>query len=484
MQKPQKSALNKTDALAFFLTALYVFFFGLVSVLKYNSFSYNDFDLAVHAQTLYNILHGSIESSILGIPFLGNHLNFILFVIAPAYAVFQSPLTLLLLQTLALGASAYPIYLIAKENLPENVSLAVLFSYLFYPSLGYVNLFEFHPTAFATFFISATLYFIYKSRFIPFIIMIILVLLCQENLPLVVVPIGIYLLLIKRPVKWWLSTIILGSVWFWIGVYVLIPYFGKGIIQFTSLYGYLGNTGGEILKNILTHPVQLSNIILNPENHNYLLQIIGPVLFLPLLSPVNFLAAVPTIFQHLLSSRLTEHTIYFHYTAEIIPFVFFASIFGLKKVLSRSTFHKKENFLVNSLLLAAIGSNLILGPHINNLLNLRSFLKTDSDYIKEAFLKEIPRDAEVVSTFEFLPQLSGRSKLYSLHHVIMGKYTLSDISYRLPPTTEYMLIDFEDPLTFKSGFYTKEGDKNFKQLLRDGGFRVVKKAGPIVLFKK
>jgi glycosyltransferase involved in cell wall biosynthesis len=115
----------RPDILAQLLVGLYIFSFGLISILKYNSFRYDDFDLAVHAQTLYNILHGSLESSILGVPFLGNHLNFILFLIAPIYAIFRSPLTLLLLQTAALGLSGYPIYLIAKEQLPKGLSLAL-----------------------------------------------------------------------------------------------------------------------------------------------------------------------------------------------------------------------------------------------------------------------------------------------------------------------------------------------------------------------
>ncbi|MDD4894882.1 MAG: DUF2079 domain-containing protein, partial [Candidatus Omnitrophica bacterium] len=217
----RKQFASNTDMLAQLLVGAYIFFFGLISILKYHSFKYDDFDLAVHAQTLYNILHGSIESSILGVPFLGNHLNFILFLVAPIYAIFKSPITLLLLQTLALGLSAYPIYLIAKEQLPKKSSLLLVFAYLFYPCLGYVNLYEFHPPAFATFFISVMLYSIYKDRIGLFAIFAMLALLCQENIPLVIVPLGIYMLILKKPLKWWLPTIIIGALWFWIDAYKL-----------------------------------------------------------------------------------------------------------------------------------------------------------------------------------------------------------------------------------------------------------------------
>ena len=464
--------------------AFYIFFFGLISILKYNSFSYDDFDLAIQAQPLYNILHGSIQSSILGVPFLGNHLQLILFLIAPIYAIFRSPVTLLLLQTVALGLSGYPIYLIAKEQLPRRFSLILLFSYLFYPSLGYVNLFEFHPTAFATLFISLALYCIYKNKIGPFFMFVMLSLLCQENTSLVILAIGIYLLIIRKPFKWWFITIVIGGIWFWVAVYKLIPYFGKGTISFISIYGHLGSSIGDVLKNILIHPIQVLGIILMKENLAYLMQIFGPVSFLPILSPVAFLGALPTLFQHLLSLRQKEHMIFYHYTAEIIPFIFFSSIFAVKKILAIKPLHKKENFLAGCFLIVAIGSNLILGPHVESLLNMKRFFKTEVSGAKKAFLENIPKGAEVVATFEFLPKLSNRKNLYSLHHVVMGYYTLSDMPYELPKTTEYAIVNFEDSITFKNTLYDKQSGQRLRSLFLDDNFGIDNMLDTIVLFKK
>ena len=473
--------IKKTDLIALLLVSLYLFFFGLISILKYNSFGYDDQDLAIYAQTLHNILHGSIESSILRVPFLGNHLNFILFLIVPIYAVFKSPITLLLLQTMALGFSGYPIYLIAKEQLPKKISLLLLFAYLFYPCLGYVNLYEFHIPPFATFFLAALLYAIYKNRFRLSLVFLIFALLCQENIPFVTVPLGVYLLIIKKPPKWWLTMIIVSGIWFWLSFFKLIPYFSKGVIQFIAIYGHLGGSIAEVVKNILTHPIMVLKIILIKKNLIYLTQIFGPVAFLPILNPISFLGATPTLFQHLLSLREVEHTIYYHYTAEIIPFVFFSSIFALKKVLS---FYKKENFIAIALLIVTIGANLIIGPHIKYLFNLSPFYKTDSDYVKEAFLKKIPDEAETVATFEFLPKLSHRRKLYSLQHVVTGVHTLSNIPYELPKTTEYAIVDFEDWLTFKSTFYKMWSGSTLRQLFIEGDFGIVNMLDTIALFKR
>lgn len=474
----------KRALIALFLIVLYILLFGLLCILKYDSFSYNDFDLSVHTQTLYNILHGSIESSVLGLPFLGNHINLILFLIAPIYLLFQSALTPLLLQTLALGFSAYPIYLIAKEELPEKFSLWLLFAYLLYPCLGYVNLFEFHPTAFATLFISLMLYYMYKNKFGMYFLFVILTLLCQENMPLVIVPFGVYLLIIKRPFKWWFYTVIVGVAWFWAAVYVLIPHFGRGIIKFIAIYGYLGNSLMDVFKNILIHPMIILKIIFTKLNLIYLSQIFSPVLFLPFLSPLNFLSAAPTLLQHLLSMREKEHMIYFHYTAEMIPFIFFTSIFALKKVISFGGPRIRENFLVACMFIVTIGTNVILGPQTGIISYFRSFRMEELDHVKQALIKKIPPDAAVAATFEFLPKLSDRKYLYSFHHVTMGTYTLSDVPYKLPENTEYAAVDFWDWYTFRSSFYNAGSPARLRELFIDGDFNPVFMAQTAVLFKK
>ena len=158
---------------------LYVFYFGLISVIKLNSFAFYDFDLAVHDLSVWNILHGSIFNSILNIPFLGNHMNVILFFIAPVYLIFNHPLTLLFLQTLSLGLTALPLYLLSRKILNESWGLLIVIIYLFYPALSYTNLYEFHPTVFATFFLTAAFYYYELKSFNKFMLFSLLSCFCQ-----------------------------------------------------------------------------------------------------------------------------------------------------------------------------------------------------------------------------------------------------------------------------------------------------------------
>lgn len=462
---------------------IYILFFSIICFLKFNSFAYNDFDLAIHDQVLWNILHGSIFNSILGIDFLGNHMHLISFLIAPIYKLFPHPLTLLFLQTVALGIGAYPLYLLARLVLGYKWALAISFMYLIYPALGYTNLFEFHPTVFATPFLLFMLYYFHKDRFGMFLLFVVLAMSCQENMPLAIIAMGFYALFKRKRIKWIILPMAIGGIYLWLCVTKFMPYFNKNTIQFIAIYSHLGDSYTKIIMNILQHPLEIMKIIFTKYKVIYLTQLFGPLSFLPLLSPLSLLAALPLFMQHLLSLRITEVTIYYHYTAEIIPFIFLALIYGIKNLINLNWLKKRQVLLAIPLVLVSLGYNFSLGPHSRLLKYATIFKKDELDKQKELLLKNIPKDAAVVSTFEFLPRLSHRKELYSFHHLYMGFHTLSNQPYDLPDNVKYALIDFNDTLTFRD-FYRPERYENIQRFLINGNWGISDIKDTIVLYQK
>lgn len=475
------SKKNSLSLLLIFVLS-YIFYFGLISVMKFNSFSFNDFDLAIHDQVEWNLLHGSIYNSILGLPFLGNHMHLIMFLVVPIYAIFGHPLTLLLLQTIALGAAAIPIYLLSRRLIDHEWALVISVIYFFYPALGYVNLYEFHPTVFATLFLSITVYYYFLNSFTKFIIFLILSILCQENIPFAAIMFGILAIFNRRGLKWIIMPILGGFLYLFIAL-TLMSRFNNNTIQFIAIYGHLGNSFSSILFNILTKPHLLFQALFRPQSLIYLSHIFLPLSFLPLLSPIILMLSLPFFLQHLLSARISELTIFYHYTAEIIPFIFVAFIFSIQLLLRNKWLKKYQILLKVFLLIVLIVSNIFLGPHFVMLRRLVSLKKDYSDLYKDSLLAKIPIVASVVTTFEFLPHLSHRKNLYSFHHVYMGHYTISSKKYELPQNVEYALIDFNDLLTFGS-FYSPENYKNIQGFLAQGDWQAEDMLDSIVLFKK
>ena len=213
---------------------IYVLSFFALCCLKYDGFVYDDFDLAIHDQIIWNILHGRIFNSVLGVDFLGNHAHFISFLVAPLYCLAPHPLFLLFLQTLFLGAGVFPLYALSRLYLDCRLSLAVGIIYLLYPGLGFINLYEFHPTCFAVFFLLCTAYYFYKENFLKFnIFMILSFLLCQENMAFDILYVGYLCALFEKGIKMGVVAITcLGLVYFLCCVYFILPTFNKGVFNF------------------------------------------------------------------------------------------------------------------------------------------------------------------------------------------------------------------------------------------------------------
>ncbi len=459
---------------------VYFLVFFACCCLKYHSFAYNDFDLAIHDQIIWNMLHGRIFNSILGIDFLGNHVHFISFLVAPFYSIFPHPLFLLFLQTLFLAAGVFPLYALARVYLGYRISLIIGLVYLLYPGLGYTNLYEFHPTCFATFFILCAAFYFYTERFFLFSVFMLLSLICQENIALIFILWGFYAFLIRRKWNWVLWPMGLGLAYFLLCVYVILPDFNKNTLNFFSIYGPMGGSLAKVLHTCFVHPLKTIGYMFMPNKISYLFQVFAGVGLVPFLSPLVLLPDSLLFIQHLLSSRPSELSLHFHYTAELIPFIFIAFIFGVKKLISWGVGPK---YLGGILLVNALIVNFIIGPRFYLPEQWEPLVSDQTLAQRETLIKEIPPDAPVIVTFSFLSHMSHRQYLYSFHHVYTGFFTLSNKPFHLPDNVKLALIDFNDYRTFYV-FYNPAYYRNIYNFLKQGLWGSVEVHDKIVLFKK
>ncbi|MBI1871587.1 MAG: DUF2079 domain-containing protein [Chlamydiae bacterium] len=475
--------LDKERVILFLGITLYILTYFGICFLKYRSYSYHDFDLAHHAQTLSNMLQGSIETSILGIPFLGNHTHWILFLILPFYALWPSPLLLLFLQTLTLGLGAWPLYKIGKKWIHSSTGLIFAFAFLMYPALGYLNLFEFHPTSFALFFLLWTFWFFCNENLKLYSLFLGLSCLTQENLYFAAITLGLYGWRCHRSWKWIIPPLCLGIMGFMISLFWMIPHFNQGKVGFETLYSHLGSNWMDIFHNLFFKPGVFIHFMVQERNIHLLSQLLMPLCFLPLLSPV-LLLALPFFLQHFLSSRSTEHTIYYHYTAEIIPFLFVAALDGMRKVFAFQIIKKKEIPILLFLGLWAFIVGCVTGPLLPTLFRTSDLKKDEIDEVRDALIQEVGNGSEsVMATFDFLSHLSNHQNLYSFHHLYSGVYTLSHKNYEIPQGFQYLLMDSMDPLTF-SVFDSPQATRRLRHFLESGTWKVKDVDENIVLFAK
>lgn len=497
-----KLSVTKTVSwMVFFLVILYTFIFSFIAYLKYISFSFHDIDLAIINQAFWNTLKGRIVAHFLGGATIlnGGHVFLIIFILVPLYAVFPSPLTLLILQTLALAIGAWPIYLIAKDLIKPSFGLLFAACYLIYPALNYVNLFEFHVISLATPLLLFMFLFYIRRKWWLFLLFMVLSLFCREDIAIPVFAIGFFALIetaLKPPeerrknLKWWLVPLISSLVWFFLCIKFIQPHFMPSFVKEAGevkagigpFYSWIGTSEGGILKNVFSHP-QLG--VLRKPKLLYLFHLFIPLGFMSLFSPSALIMVLISLTEGMLSSRFTHFSIRYQYSSIITPLIFISAIFGVRNLLRWRVMAGKEKFILIVIVGFSLVSAKTIGPLFNLPEGMRIWKVTQEDRIRQRLVEEIPAHAPVIATFEFAPKLSMRPRLFYFYHV----YSVSrhpEFRIHIPAAqkeSRYALIDFNDWLTFYD-FYTPGGDRDVDKFLSEGNWGLVETVNSIALFKK
>ncbi len=199
-------AEREADRLIFVFIALYTIVFSGFTIFMYFGFKTYAWDLGIFTQSFWTTinlgkpLHYTLETYVnTSQNFLGAHFSPILFLIVPIYALFQSPMTLLVLQSFLVGLAALPLYWIAKSKLDSKLwGLTFAASFLLNPALQGMNSFDFHVEALIPLFFFFAFYYLDKGQWIKGIIFCLLTLSTIEFAPVLIFFLGLYFLLKKN----------------------------------------------------------------------------------------------------------------------------------------------------------------------------------------------------------------------------------------------------------------------------------------------
>jgi len=505
--KLKKILKEKNQLILWLAIALYIVVIFALCSFKYFTFDYNALDLGIYNQVFYNTSQGDFwQLTIHPHLYLGDHFELIILLLAPIYFIFQSPLTLLFLQTLFIGLAAWPLYLITKNILGKNWALFFSLIYLLNPFVLNANFFEFHILPLAIFFLLFTYYFYQKKRFVPFVIFCLLSLLIREDISLIIFMFGILALVEKRKPRWALWPIIAGGIWF-IASFNLIGYFNQyGTYKFISLYLWLGGSTGEIIKNFFLKPGLVFIHLISLNNIIFVIGLLLPFLGLPFLRPKYLLPSLFIFAQLFLLNTSGVIILQTHYNSPLIPFLFIASIYSvswiinprkvnsLRKINSLKSFilRQKMVFLV-ILVTAVVYSFLTFSPVLPLLGKIIKYpqLKQETE-LKNNAVQLVDNKDTVVSSYDFLAHLSGRENIYSLHYAFLGKKQFTDENFILPDKIDKVVINFEDFIIYliqSQNLYSYQeqyptGDQRIKDLLQEKNLRLSHLTDTIGVYQK
>lgn len=340
------------------LVAIYVVYFSLVSIQRYQTLHAHYFDLGIMNQTVYNTYrslvtldwsrflemtnpHGMDQVKRMSV-----HNDMLLALLAPFYIFHAGPETLLVIQSLALGVGAFAVYGIAqhifKTQQPKRV-LPLLFvvAYLLYPPLQFTNLFDFHAVVLATPLLLFMFYFYLKRKIVPMLSMALLAVLSKEQVGLTVAFFGIYVAIVEyyrmkskktNMVYWAILMSIVSVGWFIVSMVIIIPHFRSSAHFAIEYFGDFGESTKDVLLGLLFNPHKLFPLIFRKDTHEYLFALGSPVGFFSYFSPA-IVIALPELGINLISSNGAMRNTFFHYSAVITPFIFISAMYGFRNIL-------------------------------------------------------------------------------------------------------------------------------------------------------
>jgi len=307
---------------------IYCSIFGTMSILRYLSFHTTFFDLGIYDHAIWNIAkRGDLSYLYWG------HFRPIVGIYSFFYRLFPSAITLLVLQTLAIGLSAVPLYYIAKDKLGHGFyGLVIVIIFFLYSPVEYNNLENFHADHLIILFMFLGFYFLEKDKPFTFLLVCLPGLFLKEPLILSISMMGFYAVVRHRMYKSGTFVFVGSLLFFFLVINVIMPGLtgidnGEG---FKRSFSYLGNNVFEIVKTTLFHPGLIVKELINVWKLAYLAFIFVPLLFIPLISPLSLLPALPALTISLLSRLPNHYWIQYHYTAAVIPGLFISLIYGLK----------------------------------------------------------------------------------------------------------------------------------------------------------
>ena len=404
-------------------------------------------DLAIFEQAVKG--YANLQAPIIdirgpGLNQLGDHFSPLLALLAPAYRLFPSPVTLLVAQCLLVAVSVIPVMMAARHFL--GGAAAVLLGVAYSVSWGFqsgVDV-QFHEYALAVPLLAFSLWALLSRHWVTAAVLALLLLGVKEDLGFTVIIFGV--LMLVRGIRRWSDLsedadrqAIVGSLTVLIGVigsllilFVAIPAFNpRGSWEY---WGRLSGDGADIstgtsLGTALANLPQLLLTFFTPaQKVNTLVLLAALCLGCCVVSRLAWLA-VPTLLWRFISPNEGYWGTGWHYSMILMPIIFMAAIEALGRLRQSSSRSVRAYALVVPWLSCAFGLLTCLVFPLHNIIDPASYQPPSRADQAATVLALIPPSTSVATDTGLITQLVTDHTVYwngSLPGGVVPDYLLID----------------------------------------------------------
>ncbi len=457
-----------------FLVFLFGGIYSLYSVVRHLRFESLSYDLGTYDQLIWLASRGKpLYSSFMELHFFGDHLTPSLVLLAPLYWLWDNVIILLIFQSFFATLGAVPIYWLAKKKTKDEVfSLVIALAYICFFGIQNAITYDFHPIVLATTLLAWLFFFYENNKRLLFWLILIIFLGLQENFALFTIALGIYLAARYRDFKKGIALAALGTVWFLLAVFVIIPHFSQASYIYLP-YHLTKMSFLEIIK-MMIYPWTKAKVMIAS------LLSFG---FLPLLSPAIFILLFEEFFQRFVGSPFPARwCVGYHYNSILVPVLAMGAIEAFKK-----NFSRKRSLAIIIIFIGIFLTQKLTAPATEKLLTRKFY---DFSRVKDikVILSLIPKDASVAATNNLGPHLSHRQQLILLTNCIEDKTLWVDQTKRcFKMNPDYLVADLNLNLELVPYYpdYSREKiSRYFDYLEKTGEFKLLKTQESIFLLKR
>jgi len=422
--------------------AAYASYTSFYTIRHHHLIATTAFDLGIYDNMIFNAMKGRLfQATVLYGPgkfnSLSGHAEYVVPLFAPFYAIKPGAETLLVMQAIAFGGAAIPLYMFARTMLGRLASTLLALGYLMFAPLHGPQYYDFHwlpmciPMYFFLFYAIAT-----RKNWLMYL-MIFLLFALREDLAIGVACLGAFLFLSGIRVRLGVSLAFVSSVWFAINKFVIMPWAGSW--WFENLYSELFADGkasyGNVIKTLVSNPFfALSTLVRGPKL-TYLLHMLAPLVFLPVRRLGFLLLFVPGAFLTLLTTGYAPTiSIAFQYTSHWIPFVFGASVLTLHLMRRSERGGAKVAAAIGAMCVTMLSHSYGFGAILQHESFVGGFGHVQfemNDSARKRYedlrrvISHIPPDASVAATEYMSPHVSTRLQAY------VFRYDIGPVDYIL-----------------------------------------------------
>lgn len=430
--------------------------FAALGLARYWTFHNQTFDLAFYTRIAWGLVHQELWEPMVNAHVYGLHLSPILAPLGVLGQLTDTPSVLLLAQAAALAASALPLSRLGARHLGPAGAVAGALLWLFYPNLGHVAGYEFHPGSLAVLPLAWMAVGIDEGKTRAFGWGALGALACREDLALSTLLAAALFGWRHRDQRRLAVAVGGGSlVYFSFFAFVLHPAYAPENGSLELHFGRFGDGIAEVAVYLLTHPGDLLAHLATSERLLYLPKVLAPLALLPLVRPAWFLPALPILGINLVSDWPTITHLDAHYLTPALPFLVAAALDGagrlaqLPAAIPTRAHPGRAGIAAWALVIpVGIGHLVAGGTPLSLDFPGDAFRPDDNTAAARSIVAAVPEDASVQAPYALLPHLAERTRLHrTSSREANADYYVLDVAHRRRfAAREDLLRTLEEPL--------------------------------------